>query len=135
MVSRKFLGLVNSGSFDLFIDSVFVSKNNLVSQSIEPRPLFLIDGIVNNLVNRIVMLPMKLSCGTSFLIKFFVISLDGSCEVVLCHNWLMVSNSQIDWKQDILWVWRLERETIKEQCQQPINVEQALTPVLENPWL
>jgi len=48
----------------------------------------------------------------SFLIKFFVTSLDRSCEVVLGHNWLMVSNPQIDWKQDILRVQRLERERL-----------------------
>jgi len=115
MVSGKFLGLVNSGSSDSFIDSMFVSKNNLVSQSIEPCPLSLIDSIVNNLVNQIVTLPMRLPYDVPFLIKFFVTSLDGSCEVVLGHNWLMVSNPQIDWKQDTLQVWRLERETIEEQ--------------------
>jgi len=133
MVSGKFLGLVDLGSSDSFIDSAFVSKNNLVSQSIEPCPLSLIDGTVNNLVNQIVMLLMRLPCGMSFLIKFFITSLDGSCEVVLGHNWLMVSNPQIDWKQGTLRVRRLERETIEEQCQQPVNVEQAPTPVLENP--
>ena len=45
----------------------------------------------------------------------------------------MVSNPQIDWKQGTLRVRRLERETIEEQCQQSVNVEQAPTPVLENP--
>lgn len=133
MVSGKFLGLVDLSSSDSFINSAFVSKNNLVSQSIEPCPLSLIDGTVNNLVNQIVTLPMRLPCGASFLIKFFITSLDGSCEVVLGHNWLMVSNPQIDWKQGALRVWRLERETIEKQYQQPVNVEQVPTPVLENP--
>jgi len=86
MVSGKFLGLVDSGSSDSFIDSAFISKNNLVSQSIKPRPLSLIDGIVNNLVNQIVTLLIRLPCGVSFLIKFFITSLDGFCEVVLGHN-------------------------------------------------
>jgi len=92
MVSGKFLGLVDSDSSDLFIDSMFVSKNNLVSQSIEPCPLSLIDGTVNNLVNQIVTLPIRLPCSMSFLIKFFVISLDGFYKMVLGYNWLIVMN-------------------------------------------
>lgn len=46
----------------------------------------------------------------------------------------MASNLQIDWKQGTLQVQRLERETIEKQCQQPVNVEQVPTPVLENLW-
>jgi len=99
LVPGTFLGLVDLGSSDSFIDSVFTLKNKLVHQGIEPRPLSLIDGTVNNCVNQIVTLPMTLPCGASFLIKFFVTPLDGSCEVVLGHNWLRVSNPQIDWKQ------------------------------------
>jgi len=74
-------------------------NNKLAYQDIEPRSLSLIDGTVNNCVNRTVTLPMKFPCGASFQIKFFVIPLDGSCEVVLGHNWLMMSNPQIDWEQ------------------------------------
>ena len=51
LVPGTFLGLVDLGSSDLFIDSVFASKNKLVHQGIEPCPLSLIDGTVNNCVN------------------------------------------------------------------------------------
>jgi len=99
LVLGTFLGLVDSGSSDSFIDSMFTSKNKLVHQGIEPCSLSLIDGTVNNCVNQIVTLPMTLPYGMSFLIKFFVTPLDGLCEVVLGYNWLRVSNPQIDWKQ------------------------------------
>jgi len=92
MVPEKFLGLIDLGFSDLFINSTFVSKNNLVSQSIKPCPLFLIDNTVNSLVNQIVTLPIRFLYGMSFLIKFFVTPLDGSYEVILGHNWLIVSN-------------------------------------------
>jgi len=50
-VTKMFLGLVDLGSLDLFIDLVFVVNNELACQDIKPHPLSLIDGIVNNCVN------------------------------------------------------------------------------------
>jgi len=51
LVPEMLLGLVDSGSLDSFIDSEFVTNNKLAYQDIEPHPLSLIDGTVNNCVN------------------------------------------------------------------------------------
>jgi len=51
----------------------------------------------------------------SFLIKFFITLLDGSCKVVLGHNWLRVSKSQIDWKQDTMQVKKPEEKIAIKQ--------------------
>jgi len=51
LVPGMFLSLVGLGSSDLFIDSVFASKNKLVYQGIKLCSLSLIDGMVNNCVN------------------------------------------------------------------------------------
>ena len=102
IVLGVFTDLVDSGSSDLFIDSAFVLNNKLVSQSIKPHPLSLIDSMVNNFVKQIVTLPIKFPCGMSFSVEFFVTLLDSSCEMVLGHNWLSTNNSEIDWKQSTL---------------------------------
>ena len=81
-----FIALVNLGFSNSFINLIFIANNKLANQDIEPHPLSLIDGTVNNCVNRTVTLPMKFPCRASFQIKFFVIPLDRSCEVVLGHN-------------------------------------------------
>jgi len=66
-----FIALVDSGFSDSFIDSVFVANNKLAYQDIEPHPLSLIDGTVNNCVNRTVILPMKFPYGALMGIKRF----------------------------------------------------------------
>ena len=81
-------GLVDLGSSDCFLDSKFVISNKLRTREIDPFPLTLIDGTVNCYVNQVVSLPIQLSCGLSCVIECYVTPLDGSCEVVLGHNWL-----------------------------------------------
>ena len=132
LVPEMLLGLVDSGSLDSFIDSEFVTNNKLAYQDIEPHPLSLIDGTVNNCVNWTVTLPMKFPCGASFQIKFFVTSLDGSCEVVLGHNWLMVSNPQIDWEQGTIRIPKLWRNNTPRNEWLLTNIKP--TPTLETPW-
>ena len=60
--------LVDSGLSDCFVDSIFVSKNFLPLQKIEPRPLTLIDRTINQLVSHVVSLSLARICvGLSFL--------------------------------------------------------------------
>jgi len=67
LVPGMFLSLVGLGSSDLFIDSVFASKNKLVYQGIKLCSLSLIDGMVNNCVNQIVTLLMTFPYGVVML--------------------------------------------------------------------
>jgi len=56
LVPSAFEGLVDSGSSDCFLDSVFVARNELPTREITPLPIALIDGTVNAYVNRVVLL-------------------------------------------------------------------------------
>jgi len=78
------------------------------------------------------MLPMKFPCSASFQIKFFVTPLNGSCEVVLGHNWLMVSNSQIDWEQGTIQIPKPWRNDTPRNERPLTNIESM--PTLETPW-
>jgi len=80
--------LVDLGSFDCFLDSVFVSRYCLPIWKIDPLLLTLIDGTTNHLVNHIVSLPIKFPCLYSCQTEFFVTKLEGSYPIVLGHNWL-----------------------------------------------
>ena len=89
--------LVDSGSSDCFVDSIFVSKNCLPLQKIEPRPLTLIDGTINQLVSHVVSLSINFPCSYLCRIEFFVTKLEGTYPIVLGHNWLTQHNPTIDW--------------------------------------
>ena len=102
LVLGVFKGLVNSGSSDCFLDSKFVISNKLRTWKIDPLSLTLIDSTVNCYVNQVVSLPIQLSYGSSCMIECYVITLDGSYELVLSHNWLREWNSTIDWLYSII---------------------------------
>jgi len=91
--------LVDSGSFNCFIDFALVSKYHLPCQKINLRPLALIDGTINHLVNHVVSLPIRLPCSYSCQIEFFVTKLEGTYPIVLGHNWLTQPNPLIDWRK------------------------------------
>ena len=57
LVSDPFLALVDSGSSNCFADSKFVTSSELSVRPIDPIPLTLIDGTVNNYVTQIVTIP------------------------------------------------------------------------------
>jgi len=78
--------LVDLGSPDCFVNSVFISKYCLPSQKIDPLPLALIDGTINHLVNHIISLPIKFPCSYSYQTEFFVIKLESSYLIMLGHN-------------------------------------------------
>ena len=89
--------LVDSGSSDFFVDSVFVSKNCLPLQKIKSRPLTLIDGTINQLVSHVVSLSINFPCLHLCRIEFLVMKLEGTYPIVLGHNWLTQHNPTIDW--------------------------------------
>jgi len=89
--------LVDSGSSDCFVDSVFVSKYCLPLQKIDPHLLTLIDGTINQLVSHVVSLPINFPCLYSCRIEFFVTKLEGTYPIVLGLNWLTQHNPTIDW--------------------------------------
>jgi len=95
-----FRGLVDSGSSNCFISSVFALTHDLKTQTISPLSLSLIDGTVNNIVSQVVNLPIKFDCGSSCQWDFFVTTLDDSCEVVLGHDWLQHVNPSINWRSN-----------------------------------
>ena len=89
--------LVDSGSSDCFVDSIFVSKNCLPLQKIKPRPLILIDRTINQLVSHVISLSINFPCSHLCRIEFFVMKLEGTYPIVLGHNWLTQHNPTIDW--------------------------------------
>ena len=78
-----FKGLVDSGSFDCFLDSKFMISNKLRTQEIDPLPLTLIDGTVNYYVNQVVSLSIQLPCRSLYMIECYVTTLDGSENGIL----------------------------------------------------
>jgi len=73
---------------DCFIDTKLINKNNFQTYSIPPMQLCLFDGTTNNLITHAVNLPVHLSTGDVTLMTFYVTPLDGSCAIILGHNWL-----------------------------------------------
>ena len=66
------------------------------SIKIKPLSLMLLDGTVNHVMSKSVLLPIKFMYGSYFLVKFFVIPLVNSYEVVLGYNWLHYVNLWVD---------------------------------------
>ena len=98
LLPDPFLALVDSGSSNCFADSKFVSKAELPVRNIDPIPLTLIDGSVNNYISQIVTIPTRFPSGEEFSIDYYVTPLDSSCAVVLGHSWLLRHNPLIDWR-------------------------------------
>ena len=94
--------LVNLGSSDSFIDLFFVVYHKLSTKLVSPLPLSLIDSTVSNFVKEIVTLPIKLACGSSFELNFFVMPLAGGYPIVLGYSWLQLTNPTIDWVKNTL---------------------------------
>lgn len=99
---------MDSGSTDCFVDSRFVDTYKLPFQKIAPLSLTLIDGTVNQYVSCVVMLPMQLSLGYSFVCELYVTKLDNLHPIVLGHNWLVSHNPTINWEKGTL---NLSKET------------------------
>ena len=122
LIPLAFEGLVDSGSSDCFLDSVFVARNELPTREITPLPISLIDGTVNMYVNCVVLLPIKLSCGYVCVSEFYVTKLKGTYPAVLGYSWLSYYNPTIDWAE----------RTILIKSSSPSQLMSPSTPALGN---
>ncbi|KAF9641930.1 hypothetical protein BDM02DRAFT_3066567, partial [Thelephora ganbajun] len=90
--------LLDSGSTHCFIDTKFVTKNNITAVSLpNPIRLRLFDGSSSSEIVSTVSLDCSFPDGSRQSIEFYVTNLDSSCSAVLGHIWLTRTNPRIDW--------------------------------------
>jgi len=89
--------LVDSGSSDSFIDSVFVKTQHLTAYGILPIKLWLIEGTSNSVISQALDLQIHFPTGESQNLTFYITLLDQSCTIVLGYCWITHYNPSIDW--------------------------------------
>ena len=89
--------LVDSRSTHYFLDSAFAHGYSLPTTPTPPVELCLFDGTSNNIIFKIVSLPVKFPSGECMTLDFYVTLLDSCYSLVLGHSWLTRYNLLIDW--------------------------------------
>lgn len=100
--------LVDSGADESFIDSQFVSLNNIPTEKIhETKKVFAIDGrVLTTVTHRTVPMFLRVSGNHSEQISLYVIP-SRSSPLILGLPWLRLHNPQIDWSTQTIVNWSL----------------------------
>ena len=89
--------LVNSGSTHCFLDFAFACGHSLPTTPTPPVELCLFDGTSNNIISKVVLLPIRFPSSECMTLNFYVTLLNSCYSLVLDHSWLTCYNPLIDW--------------------------------------
>ena len=123
--------LVDSGSSDCFIDTTFINEHAISSYSVPPLQLRLFDGTTNSTITQAIDLSVRFQTGDITPMTFYVTPLDGSCFLVLGHNWLTHYNPLIDWVLGITLFHSSGQNTsaFPSSSPQPPDLPPSATPI------
>ena len=130
-----FSASVDSSSSNCFIDMTFVNKHSLSTYPIPPLKLHLFDGTMNSTITQAITLSPRFETGDITLTSFYVTLLDGSCSLVLGHNWLTHNNPLIDWATSSISFHSPEQSMPANPCAspQPLTPPSSTEPPTSNP--
>jgi len=81
--------LVDSSLTYCFIDSAFAHKHTLSTFPTLSVELYLFDGSSNNIITKVVMLPITFSSSEYMTLDFYITLLNSCYSLVLDHSWLI----------------------------------------------